>query len=451
MKLNKCQSNALSKLSNWFHYSPEKNFILDGAGGTGKSTLVDFFLGELGNIKILILAPTHEALFQLREKTRQTDNILFKTFAAGLGISPTTTAETLQFSHRAFPAFIKDIQLIIVDEASMIPEWQFSLIQELNIKILWIGHKSQLPPVEGKTDDEGRPEYRSLSDLCESPVFGKGIPSVVLKEPMRNKGALWKFTQQMEERIYNGEPRIPNTFDCSLDTIRKLVKNEEGRNMYREGRLKTVVYRNAEIRTRTEAIRRNLFGKHADEYKYLVGDLIILTSPINLLPEELESLNDFEVKSYIGNKGVESLYTNTKATILSVKTCVVNLSRNFSVPCYKLEILTTYGTRTTIYEPTQIESIKAIDDYYTKIAWGTVGQEKKNRAFIEKHFILHCFARILHFYAATTYRLQGSSIEKVIVIARDLNRIQNKIERAKHGYVACSRASGESGLMFYRG
>lgn len=448
MKLNKCQKTALSEILRWFHCSKEKNFILDGAGGTGKSTLINFVIKEFKNMEILILTPTHEALYQIREKIENRPNILFKTVAAGLGISPTTNLETLKFEHRAFPKFLEDIQLIIVDEASMITEIQLDLFNLLDIKILWVGHKSQLPPIES-LNSENEPKQKGLGDLCLSPVFEKDFKSVLLKEPMRNKGELWKFTQLLEEKIYKNHNKTDYSFDVSISTIRKLVKTEEGKNLYRDGKLKTIVWRNREVILQTARIRKNLFGEIALEQKYLPDDLIILTSPTTII-ENMEKYSDFEIKCFQKIE-TDTLCNNTKAKILEVDSCTIKLNRKLNIECFKLKIKTSYGEIFTIYEPKSKEDFISIGEYYKHIAWNQTSQPKKNAAFFDRHFILHCFANILHFYAATTYRLQGSSIEKVIVIAKDLDRIPNIVERAKHYYVACSRAQGEDGLMIYRG
>ena len=88
--LNAGQKSALLAIKNWYR-SPNLYMILDGAGGTGKSYLVNEVLKELPNVKPLVLAPTNEALKQLKDKVD--GDYVFKTLHSALGITPTGEKE----------------------------------------------------------------------------------------------------------------------------------------------------------------------------------------------------------------------------------------------------------------------------------------------------------------------------------------------------------------------
>jgi hypothetical protein len=434
-KLNEDQQKALNFIIKWFK-GPEKVAILAGPGGVGKSFLVDAVLTSL-KCSPLLLAPTHEALKQVRDKVK--GDFPFRTVHSSLGVAPTLSDKEIKFEHIKLPKLWQDINFAVVDEASMLHDWMLDLFTETGVKILYVGHKSQLPPVI---------QNRKIFDKCISPVFERKYPTVSLKTPMRNGGKLWDFTVKLEELIYTQTKDIPNTFDTRKSEIKEYVHSKEGKEHFLNGQSKIILWTNEGVKKYNQKIRKVVFGDKALYHTYIPGDKIILTRPLTVI-EKLEQFNGKTLKSL--NKDAEGLkyvYSNTKATIKKVNEVEIHLEKDLVVSCYKLLVETETGD-IWIYEPKTTSAFAELESYYERIAFSKAKKQDRDKAFKDKHFICSCFASCLHFYAATSHRLQGSSIEHGIVIDQDIRKNPNPIEQAKCRYVACSRMM--KWLMFYRG
>jgi len=430
--LNEGQLKALTAIKRWYR-SPELYMILDGAGGTGKSYLVNELLQQIV-CKPLLLAPTNEALKQLKDKVD--GQYLFKTLHSALGITPAKNAKELTFEQVALPAIWEEHNLAIIDEASMVDDWLLKILNDIGIKILFIGHKSQLPPVKLK---------RLMTDKCVSPVFAKDYPSVTLTEPMRNKGDLWDFNNHLEEMIYTADRVIPNTFDISKADFYNLLATEDVKDDFLTDRTKIALWSNEGVDRWNLVIRLLIHGNEASLTKYLPKDRIILTSPYISL-EGLE-VADEDVIRGLYKKEYDTFYSNTKATVLDCSEEVVILNVKLVIPVYKI-LVSVDGMNEFFYECINPDDKEKIGHYFEHLAWGKVGKMKEE-AFRLRRFILTCFADVRHFFAASSHRLQGSSVPNIIVINSDIAKNSNMIEQKKCRYVSCSRAINN--LYFYRG
>jgi ATP-dependent exoDNAse (exonuclease V) alpha subunit len=429
--LNTGQKTALLSIKNWYR-SPNLYMILDGAGGTGKSYLVNEVLKELPNVKPLVLAPTNEALKQLKDKVD--GDYVFKTLHSALGITPTGDKE-LKFEQNILPSFWEQHNLAIVDEVSMVDNWLLDIVNDIGIKVLYIGHKSQLPPVKLR---------RLMSDKCESPVFDKGYKVVTLTEPMRNTGDLWDFNNYLEAMIYGTSRDIPNTFDISRANLNKLLT--ESVDDFLNDRTKIALWSNDGVDTYNQRVRLIIHGDKAKTNKYLPKDKIIVIAPVLPL-QNMEKYNDKDLeKAMLGD--LEFIYSNSKGTVISSELILVNLNKIMSIPCYKI-LVNIEGKNIFIYECANKGDKEKIANYYEHQAWLGKNRIAKEKLFKKRRFILSCFAEVKHFYSATSHRLQGSSVPNIIVINSDIAKNANMIEQKKTRYVACSRAIDN--LYFYRG
>jgi len=432
MALNTDQQQALRRICNWYRGN-EMYFLLDGAGGTGKSYLVNEVLKNIKSIPLL-LSPTNEALKQLKDKTE--GDYEFRTIHSALGLAPTTTEKDIKFEHIAIPSLWDDFNLAVVDEVSMVDNWAIELLISIGIKILYLGHGSQLPPVKTNL---------SVFDKCVSPVFEKGYPTTKLTIPMRNVGKLWEFNNLIEETIYSKDRRIPNDFDIDRANMLQYLDSPQGKDELLHGETKIVLYTNGGVDRYNNIVRDKLFGSSAKS-KYLSGDKVILIQPLTEI-NELERYSDLALKRAM-NKEHAKHYANTKAEVYSCKEVVIKLNNSLHIPCYKIEVKTDEGM-SQFYECIDSNDYLKISTYYEHLAWGKHTKKDKDKAYKEKHFILSCFANIKHYYAATAHRLQGASIPKVKVIFNDIAKCGNPILKQKLLYVACSRAINDLGI--YRG
>ena len=134
-----------------FLKSTSKIFVLSGHAGTGKTTVIKKILDNYGG-KAVVSAPTNKAL-QVISETTMFDGV---TIHSLLGLQPDVSLDDFNPNKPQFgqikPSTIYDYSLIVIDEASMINDALFDLIQgEINslvrVKIIFMGDKAQLPPI----------------------------------------------------------------------------------------------------------------------------------------------------------------------------------------------------------------------------------------------------------------------------------------------------------------
>jgi hypothetical protein len=434
--LNNDQLKALEFTKRWWK-SNELCMVIDGEAGTGKTYLVNTILKELISARPMVLCPTHESLKQVVDKID--GNYLFKTVHSALGIAPTTSKQDLEFEHSNIPKFWEDYNLAIIDESSMIPNWILDILISIGIKLIFLGHKSQLPPVELR---------RKIFDKCISPVFERDFPNVTLTQQMRSIGDIYIFNKYLERMIYSNTTIIPNTFDIKKAELDTYLSSVQGKDDLLSGNTKIALWSNIGADIWNNKIRTILFGDSAKEIKYIETDKILLTAPTTVI-DGLEYHSDIGLKELdYTNTGLVKLYSNTKGEVLYCEKVTVSLNPKLRILCYKLLIKFT-DLVTSIYEPVNEKDRERIDIYYRNEAWNAGSKKDKIKAFKNRRFILSCFSEIKHYYAVTSHRLQGASIPNIITINSDIAKNGNMVETKKCRYVACSRAMDK--LMFYRG
>ena len=384
----------------------------------------------------MLLCPTHEALKQLKAKIQ--GQFEFRTLHSALGIAPQITEEGLAFEQLALPNIWDHIDLAIVDECSMVSEEILDILMRLNKKILFVGHNSQLPPVL---------KEKSVFDECVSPVFSQGFPTVTLKIPMRNQGELWQFNNKLEEMIYNKEKLVPNTFNINSKGLQEYLHSDGITGKLIEGSLKIALWSNAGVEEYNGIARQLIFGDASKDKRYLVGDRVVLTTP-TISINGLERFTDASLTKAATSK-FDTIYSNTQGTVLECIEETLMFNKKLPLDVVRLKLKLDTGDTRYVYELKNPAQAVEIKNYYMHRAYAMKTLTAKEKAFKLIYFVLSLFTRFMHSYAMTSHRLQGSSIDSVIVIYRDIQKNQNLIEQKKCMYVACSRAMNN--LMIYRG
>jgi len=437
MALNKDQESALHTITKIWWKSNEIFMVLDGAGGTGKSYLVDSVLSTL-NCTPLLLAPTNEALKQLKDKVKGKYD--FKTVHSALGIIPSKTEKDLKFEQVKLPNFWEEYNLCIIDEVSMLDDFLLDILLDIGIKILFVGHSSQLPPVT---------QRRLSTDKCISPVFTKNFRTITLKQPMRNTGELWEFNNYLDSIIYSAITFVPDTFDITKADLMTLLNTSV--DDFLTDKTKIALWTNDGVNVYNQKVRKIIHGEKARSEKFLPKDRIILTTPLNLI-HNLEAKKQYDLfKSFDSKVEVDTLFTNSKGTVVGSTRVVVKINSTLVIPCFKLSVRFDDSPENVldIYTCEDEKDRNSIAIYYEHQAWTIKNSVERGRAFQRRRFMLGCFGDIKHFYACTSHRLQGSSVPNIIVIDSDIRKNSNIIEQKKTRYVACSRAINN--LYFFRG
>ena len=144
------QIEALKVLAQWWN-SPEKEAVIEGFAGTGKTFLIKHFLNNFVKKTFCVTTPTHKALSVIEEQIGAKG----LTLQSLHGLRPNTEISTFDINKLEFESLgaikMRNYSLIIIDEASMINSSLFNLTRlrskEYNVKVLYLGDRYQLPPV----------------------------------------------------------------------------------------------------------------------------------------------------------------------------------------------------------------------------------------------------------------------------------------------------------------
>ena len=155
MKLTFEQHCAVQSLAE----SNKSEMSLAGPAGSGKTTLIKALAEAFDDVEIC--TPTNKAAFVLRSKGLEA-NTIFKTFfipeiVENIGPNGHVISKWLKFT----PAneYCKGplpvgkrawCEVVIVDEASMIPTWVVAKMRRMAGKLILVGDPHQLPPVRDK-------------------------------------------------------------------------------------------------------------------------------------------------------------------------------------------------------------------------------------------------------------------------------------------------------------
>lgn len=156
------QQQALENMLKWYKTLTVKSaksllYLLDGAAGTGKTTVAKEIINILGLRKgqLAVTAPTHQAKKVIQAAT----DIQAITTQKLLGLRPNTDLADFDIARPQFDPLgedmIKYYKVILIDEGSMLNKDAFDMLEEkairYGVRIIFMGDSYQLPPVNEKT------------------------------------------------------------------------------------------------------------------------------------------------------------------------------------------------------------------------------------------------------------------------------------------------------------
>jgi GTPase SAR1 family protein len=415
--LTNSQQSSLTNLVSWYH-GGNPYAVLHGKAGSGKSYLIDTFLEKLGNrVKPLIIADTNEAVAVIKRATKE--KYTYGTVCSTLGLTLGFEKDEQVLVKRTDPD-LSNYNLIVVDEASTLDSSKLSYLKDTGMYILFVGHKSQLPPVI--TD-------LRIDDPCISPVFVQGYPTWNLIEPVRNTTGISDFCNDVEKLIY-ARGVVPNKYKVDPKFVTDyLLQNKE--SIWKNETM-ALAYTNKRVDELNQILRTAVFGTVTEDY--VVGDKLIFRSPIALFDmpvrKDMVNLNVLFSK----HKHVD-LTTNTRATVLRV-----NYKEILGIACYELQVETSNLEIGYVYAVSdEISYLDLRKKMYCSALYDH-NEASATRKWKLYHDLNLLLGRVKHSYALTVHCSQGSTIENVLVDDNDINKCQHPVLKKKLRYVAFSRA-----------
>ena len=418
MPLNPDQLRAKAFIHRWWT-SSKQHIILEGRAGTGKTYLTLDVLSSLYGCKPILTSPTNEATRQLERIIGETYPL--KTTYAALGYGFNTSTKHNRLEKLREPLELDNHNLLVVDEVSMIGKELLESILDSGIRVLFIGHSSQLPVVQTNL---------STFDDCESVVFRQKYPMYTLTTPVRNTGELYQYCNHLESLITAKKRIVRRDYSFPKDKLEQYILGE-GRVEFATEQCKIIAWSNAMVDSMNKLIRKAIFGSQA-EAPYVPSDKILLTKPVVYLGD-LGTIPSSRIVR-LRNKGTR-LTSNSRFTVQNV-----NIRTVMGVECYVLHVVGEQD-RAIIYIAKNKGQLTDLYNKHLHIAYGRKTPKAKAKAFAELHFIMSLFGEVKHSYAITVHRSQGVTIPKVIAYWGDIRRCSNVTLMYKLFYVACSRAS----------
>jgi len=151
MGLTISQQQGLDHLAKFMHNPNKIWMVLKGAAGTGKTYMINDFLKSI-NVAKAVAAPTHKAARVIESAT----GVHAETLHSLHGLRPNFNINDFKVGSMQFDPMgeqrIGNYSVIVIDECSQIPYGLHKLTIDraklLNVKIIYIGDPYQLPPIK---------------------------------------------------------------------------------------------------------------------------------------------------------------------------------------------------------------------------------------------------------------------------------------------------------------
>lgn len=428
INLNTKQLEAVEKIE-YFLNTDEKEFLLTGRAGTGKTTTVKYISYPY---KVIGMALSHKA----KEVLTVSLNRPCITVAAAIGLEKVEDDSTGEI---AFIPFGKGIVLekiiFIVDECSMISSLERSRLLELypNSKFIYLGDTYQLPPIKE----------------IECPIFiDSEIQSVELEENMRtgdsspimdllnNLVSLQNKSDVTVKDIYDSLPKT----DIIIRDKALLVKKSIGEIVKTYQNAIMITYHVKKKDSLNDSYRHNILKTTEP---YIIGDKLIFNN--NIYENERKIFTNSEIVTV--NDIQETRYTKTLKIYKLVNNELVEELLTIDEPFY---ILTVNESNFPLIVPKDIKKFGTLIESIKKHAISLNYHFKERKIMWRTYFdLLRAYYDVSYAYAITSHKSQGSTYNVVIVDVNDiLTSHMTVIDKLKCLYVACSRASNILNIIY---
>lgn len=381
-----------------------KFFLLSGFAGTGKTFCMREVRARCSKTraKFAYTAPTNKAAKELRRVTGEASTIYS---LLGLRIDKSGELKKLVTGK---PIDLSEYEAIFIDEGSMINRNLMTILENLDLKVVFMGDKAQLPPV----------------GEIESPIWKLCKDGADLTQVMRHDNQILSLVTSIRETMFSIAPSINLKSDnANGEGVWKLTKvsfkediyNAALRGDFADGsKSKVIAWRNVRVAEYNKLIRHAIFGAEADTRTFIPGDRIVAAEPCMRGEDVL-------------------LTTDEEALVESAIDCQHPMEPKYKAIELKCRTEQSATIRLIVIHP---DSKAQFDNDSQHLAHEAKANGKLWKKFWEHKALFH---DIKYAYALTAHRAQGSTYENVWVDYQDVLLNRNRLEAFQCLYVACSR------------
>lgn len=445
-QLSPDQRKGLAEMLTFMRDTSQREMVLTGAAGTGKTSLLHVFLKELSKefkkIKVYCTAYTNEAVRVLSQRSGKNYD---KTISGLLGLKLEQNEDKGKILVRDGVCHARKYRLIVIDEASMINDDCYAMIQSVlrdfpQMKILYVGDEAQLPPVNFAS---------SVVFTCVPNIFrltkvmrvSEDNPIIDLVTPIRDPRNMFRPEDCFEHvdrvnergegvRFYTAKkPFFENLFADFMSEEYKDNKNF----------CRLLAYTNNAVDKSNCFIRRHIFGNEVEEYT--PGDDLIVTEGYSI-----PLAGDKSLQVYANGERLEVVeaekYTEQETNIV----CWSLLVDNYLAPSNKRElrhikVVSSEGLPAYIaLKRKLIGKARTLCAEVDPITGRPV--HNRHEVWQEYYDFINSFCYVNYSYAMTIHKAQGSTIDNVYVVEKDINICDwDILQRNKLKYTAFTRAA----------
>lgn len=408
MSLNQKQQEAADGVLK-FLFQSEKELIISGAGGYGKTYLISHLMEKtIPSYKATCAMMGIEATYDdiiLTATTNQAAEVLAvatgkdtQTIHSLLGLRVTvdyTTGDTKLVSGGNAPT--PSNKIIFIDESSYIDRTLMKYIIEgtHKCKIIYVGDHCQLAPVKEAL----------------SPIYTRKLPFFALTEPMRNakQPALVGLCQQLRETVETGQFRpiqpIPGVIDWLTN---EQAEQEISTTFTQKNDARIVAYQNSQV------IRFNDYIRSINNLptEYTIDEWLINNNMIKL------------------SKAIISVDEAVQIKRISETPHQITDNDEFSIAVRSADLLNKRGHLYTNV------NIPVDREYYQQV----LAHLKKQKKWVTYYRLRDLIPDLRASYASTVHKAQGTTCDTVYVDLGDLSRVTQPNVAARLLYVAFTRA-----------
>ena len=414
-------------------------FTLSGIAGSGKSSIIKMALE--GRDSIVGGAISHSA----KEVLEEAMGIKCFTIASLLGLQQTIDENgEIVFKPKArvnggFKMPIEYSGIIIIDECSMIDKEIFDIINDMvkpEAKIIYMGDRSQLMPVQGNEDSVTFDYTQAILDKAvrySGPIADLGNrirEEISLCDEEPDAGSKNMINDWMHE--IGNDDRVSKMNDDGsgyifLNNVNSILTIS---NKFYSGddpdALRIIAYKNDSISKINKAVRQRLYdpNKEGTIPQFMPGELLIsrggYAEPVEQAGGQVKSIS-------VINNGKSLTVDTVKETV------------HYDVDCYEI---TFKGNHIKHKSPIHVVRSHAMHQYNAKFA--ELKEIAKGDRFQWKYVYEYKdkFAWFDYGYTCSSHKSQGRTYQNAIVFEDDIFKvrkadIKNKLQSL---YVSCTRA-----------
>ena len=414
--------------------------LLNGWAGTGKTwtinRLIEYVL-EVKNMRVGMTAPTNKAVKVLRNNSEVAGKVRFATIHSLLKIKEKKDTYSGKITYEKdfspYPPGISELDLLIIDETSQLPERLFSDIipyVRKGLKVIFVGDRKQIPPVNEVEALPFRPEQQKLHKIY--PITLETIMRQEEGNPILEYSAELRMGRETvgTNLLKNGDgiQMMGRTWTEQEAVFKKYFDCKEFRAD--SDYFKVIAWRNTTVDYINSGVRKLIY-KEDNLPKIMLGECLLANAPV------------------VGLDGFVVITTNDEFRVERIDTGfstieIPSVERKFTWKYYDLDVRMSDASGAlrnihVIHEESEKEyelvkkalterAMKQRDPILRKVIW-------------KDYFMLReAFDVVAYNYAVTSHKSQGSTYQQVSVQEWDINLNHNKEERQRIKYVAATRA-----------